>query len=62
MDLESEPVTCPYCGEAVDVSAEAPGLGFEEYVEDCPVCCRPWRVQVTRKGTMVRIRLLREDD
>jgi hypothetical protein len=24
-----------------------PGSGpRQEYVEDCPVCCRPWRVRV----------------
>jgi hypothetical protein len=32
---------CPHCGESVDTSPD-PGGGLEqEYVEDCPVCCRP---------------------
>ncbi len=33
--------TCPHCGEQVDTAPD-PGGGRElEYVEDCPVCCRP---------------------
>lgn len=39
-------VVCPYCGEANEVSLD-PGSGaHQEYVEDCQVCCRPWRVLV----------------
>ena len=38
---------CPYCGELVSVGVDAGGGGAQEYVEDCPVCCRPWRVRVT---------------
>ena len=39
-------VTCPYCGEANAVLLD-PGSGDrQEYVEDCSVCCQPWRVTV----------------
>jgi hypothetical protein len=39
-------VHCPYCGEAVEIALD-PGSGaVQEYVEDCEVCCRPWRVSV----------------
>jgi hypothetical protein len=39
-------VVCPYCGEANDVALD-PGSGArQEYVEDCQVCCQPWRVVV----------------
>lgn len=32
---------CPSCGESVDTDPDR-GAGEEmEYVEDCPVCCRP---------------------
>ena len=33
-------VDCPYCGEsfAADVDTSA---GNQDYIEDCPVCCRP---------------------
>ena len=40
-------VTCPYCGETVEISLD-PGSGaIQDYVEDCQVCCQPWRVMVT---------------
>ena len=39
-------VRCPYCGEINEIALD-PGSGSEqEYVEDCQVCCRPWRVVV----------------
>ncbi len=36
-------VTCPYCGEPGEVEAEEDG----DFVQDCAVCCRPWRVRVS---------------
>lgn len=40
-------VYCPYCGELNEIGLD-PGSGSrQEYVEDCQVCCRPWRVVVT---------------
>ena len=43
-------VWCPYCGEMNEVSLD-PGSGaVQEYVEDCQVCCRPWRVLVRYRG------------
>jgi hypothetical protein len=42
---EAEAV-CPHCGEPVLLALD-PGSGSrQDYVEDCPVCCRPWRVRV----------------
>jgi hypothetical protein len=39
-------VLCPYCGEINEIGLD-PGSGsHQEYVEDCQVCCRPWRVVV----------------
>ncbi len=39
-------VRCPYCGEVNEIALD-PGSGSQqEYVEDCQVCCRPWRVAV----------------
>jgi hypothetical protein len=44
-DTEGD-VTCPHCGESVSIALD-PGSGAsQEYVEDCPVCCRPWVVHV----------------
>lgn len=33
--------TCPSCGEMIDVRVDPSGGVHQEYVEDCPVCCRP---------------------
>lgn len=40
-------VMCPYCGEPNEISLDAGGGSHQDYVEDCQVCCRPWRVTVT---------------
>ena len=40
-------LTCPYCGEPVDVTIDEGSGESQSYVEDCPVCCRPWQVEVT---------------
>ena len=53
---------CPYCGEQVAVHAEPTGMSIEQYVEDCPVCCRPWRVDLQRGPDGVAVSLAREDD
>lgn len=40
-------VVCPYCGEENEIAVD-PGSGAsQEYIEDCQVCCQPWRVFVT---------------
>jgi hypothetical protein len=39
-------VVCPYCHQVAQILLD-PGSGpSQEYSEDCPVCCRPWRVVV----------------
>ena len=37
-------VTCPYCGEEIEIYVELDVRG--SYVQDCEVCCNPWRVSV----------------
>jgi hypothetical protein len=51
---------CPYCGEPVAVEVE-PGDRVQ-YVEDCPVCCRPWTVSVRDEGGRLAISIGRDDD
>ena len=44
-------VTCPYCGESVEMGLD-PGSGdHQDYVEDCEVCCQPWGVSVVYDGS-----------
>ena len=38
-------VTCPYCGEDVEIYVEPDVKG--SFVQDCEVCCNPWRVRVS---------------
>ena len=52
---------CPYCGEPVMLSVAPEEADDAQYVEDCPVCCRPWQVQLTRDGAQVHVHLRRDD-
>jgi len=33
-------ITCPYCGEIIEVAVDTSG-GSQTYIEDCQACCRP---------------------
>ncbi|MFN7916868.1 MAG: CPXCG motif-containing cysteine-rich protein [Vicinamibacterales bacterium] len=41
-------VTCPYCGESVEIYVEADVRGT--FVQDCEVCCNPWRLRIVGRG------------
>lgn len=41
-------VTCPYCGEEIEIYVEPDVRG--SFVQDCEVCCNPWRVHVSGAG------------
>ncbi|HKJ01374.1 MAG TPA: CPXCG motif-containing cysteine-rich protein [Longimicrobiales bacterium] len=43
---ESTWISCPYCGEHVEVLVDPTGGSVQEYVEDCEICCNPWNVRV----------------
>lgn len=47
---EPEPMdlSCPYCGEPIELDIDKSGGSRQSYVEDCPVCCNPWQVEVSR--------------
>ena len=38
--LPFESIQCPYCGEPIDLFIDD-SVDHQQYVEDCPVCCRP---------------------
>ena len=38
--LTQQKVSCPYCGESIEVLIDGEEVG-QEYIEDCQVCCRP---------------------
>ncbi|MCK5395515.1 MAG: CPXCG motif-containing cysteine-rich protein [Gammaproteobacteria bacterium] len=62
MELLNRKVTCPYCGEGIELLIDDSASGHmsmdgrcqnnagafvEDYYEDCSVCCRPIRIQVS---------------
>ena len=53
---------CPYCGETVELLIDAGGGPNQEYVEDCPVCCRPWQVEARQDADGSWLATLRTSD
>jgi hypothetical protein len=52
-------VTCPYCGEEVEIYLEPDVTG--SFVQDCEVCCSPWKVRVLGAGDDRWVDLSRAD-
>lgn len=52
-------VTCPYCGEELEIVIESDVSGT--FVQDCEVCCNPWRVRVSRADGERTIDIARAD-
>ena len=52
-------VICPYCGEEVEIYLE-PDIGGT-LVQDCEVCCNPWRLRVYGSGEDREIDVSRAD-
>jgi hypothetical protein len=42
-------VVCPYCGEEIEIFLEADETG--SFVQDCEVCCNPWRIRIAGRGS-----------
>ena len=52
-------VTCPYCGEEIEIYVEPDTTGT--LVQDCEVCCNPWRVVVADDGDTRSVHVGRAD-
>jgi hypothetical protein len=52
-------VVCPYCGEEVEISLESDEGG--SFVQDCEVCCNPWRIRVRGRGDERSLDVARAD-
>ena len=48
-ELSEHAIYCPYCGESIDVLIDSTDA-FEEYIEDCQVCCRPITFKVSQSN------------
>jgi hypothetical protein len=45
MELLNRKISCPYCGEVIELLIDD-SVSVQDYYEDCSVCCRPIRIQV----------------
>jgi len=52
-------VTCPFCGEDLEIYIEPDVNG--SFVQDCEVCCNPWRVHVSGRDDDRVARVTRAD-
>jgi len=59
--LDEHTISCPYCGEPIDVLIDSSEAG-QEYIEDCQVCCRPIIFAVTLSDTDQAIVSVRSED
>ena len=39
-------IQCPCCWEAITILVDC-SVAYQEYIEDCPVCCRPMELRVS---------------
>ena len=44
--IDEASYACPSCGELIVIPLDLSQGSRQEYVEDCPVCCCPIRIQV----------------
>ena len=63
MSLQNEvEIECPYCGERITLLVDS-SAGFQEYIEDCQVCCRPMNIFVTvNEDDLPQVEVRREDE
>jgi endogenous inhibitor of DNA gyrase (YacG/DUF329 family) len=56
-------VECPYCGEPFETILDCSG-GSQDYIEDCPVCCRPveFKLEADSNGELLSLAVRRDDD
>lgn len=52
-------ITCPYCGEDVEIYLEPDVSG--RLVQDCEVCCNPWLLRVSREEGERMVQVSRAD-
>lgn len=61
-ELKWRTISCPYCGENLDVSVDC-SVEHQQYIEDCQVCCRPMVLSViVDEGDNVRVSVRHEDE
>jgi hypothetical protein len=61
METEASYV-CDACGEDIVIPVDPTGGAHQDFVEDCPVCCRPSVIHVDFDGDDVRVWAEAEQD
>lgn len=59
--LNEKSISCPYCGESIEVLLDAADIG-EQYIEDCQVCCKPISFVVFEDEDELKVNVYSEDD
>lgn len=59
--LTEESISCPYCGEVIEVLLDAADID-EQYIEDCQVCCKPISFVVFEEDGELKVNVYSEDD
>ena len=52
---EEATYVCDSCGEEIVIPIDLSAGESQEYVEDCPVCCRPNVIHIEIEGGDVRV-------
>ena len=60
--MEPLSLNCPYCGEEVTLDIDESGGSRQTFVQDCPVCCRPWEVEVVYNKGIWKATLRKSDE
>ena len=62
MIVEDVEISCPWCGETFETTADC-SAGDQDYVEDCPVCCRPIELHIEcGNGALRAVQARRENE
>lgn len=61
--LQITNVLCPYCGQSFETTVDCLA-GNQQYIEDCPVCCRPieFDAVIGQEFTIDALVLKRDDE
>lgn len=61
-NLKTLTIQCPYCGEQIEILVDC-SVEFQEYVEDCSVCCRPIAITAeTSDGEVISLEAKSENE
>ena len=47
--LQETTIACPYCAEVITILVDG-SVEKQQYIEDCPVCCRPMDITVNQSA------------